>query len=155
MKINEKQLRNIISESIKKVLKESFDEDYRIIFIEDLGSIERYDELSKIFPIYVLGPNDYNKEDNEVIVNGKPSFYASENTNYFADPSGNKTPREGDLVFEVGSSLCLYRKGLNFPTGECGYYDALIGTIPEIKKAFLEFREEYLRDYGVDVANIK
>ena len=147
IKINKHQLSKIISESIKQALNE----DYRIFFFDEIEDLESYNELEHIEPIYILGPNDYNEENDEIIVNGKPMFYASENTNY---PFNDNKPREGDLVFETFGGVSLYRRGLNYPTGENFYEHSLIGTIPEIKNFLHKYRKEWIEDYGVDVAEI-
>lgn len=158
IKISGKQLNELISESIKRVLNEAdgneviqslFGNDklgdwlrnerdkegYFIVFCDEYkGNIDK-----KIEPCYVLNQEDIDNEQGEVMVNGNPVFVITENTNFYADNNGNDFCQPGDLVFECLGEYAFYRKGLNAP---CGFTNsnAIVGTKDEI----MDYIENYI-----------
>lgn len=159
-KLTEQQLHSLISESVKRVLKEADgNKIMRSLFgNENLGQWLRSERdkegyfivdcaeyngriNNKIEPCYVLRPEDINEEDGEVIINGKPEFVITENTNFYADDNGSDFCQAGDLVFQYNAEYAFYRKGLNAP---CGFVhgDAIVGTKDEIMDYIEEFFDE-------------
>lgn len=128
VKLTEQQLNTIITNSIKRILREfNGDDNYFIVFSDEWdGNIS-----DTINPCYILKPEDINEQEGEVMVNGKPEFVITENTNFYADRNGVSFCQAGDLVFEVSGEYAFYRPGLNTPTSFVNA-DAIVGTEDEI-----------------------
>lgn len=149
MLITEKQLKNIVLESVKKFLKENIINEIFIVYDNEWDK-----PFNSIKPDCILKDEDINLEDNSIFVNGEWQFYSTEFTNFYAD--NDKNPKPGDLVFDLGGECVLYRRGLNTPTGcdnSMGGH-CIIGTKDELIAFAIEYWEEIMENTGIDTRDI-
>ena len=163
--LTENDIKHMVYESVKKLMKEDIDgnklfgnlfggdklgdmfrrernaQGYFIFFSDSYQNGMNINDIkNKIEPVCTLTEEDINEEQGEVLINGKPKFVTSENTNYWADNTSNFC-QAGDLVFECNNEYAFYRPGLNTPSGFV-YNDALVGTKDEI----MDYINKYLRN---------
>ena len=163
IKLTENQLNKLITESVKRVLKEADGNQIinNLFGGENLGTWLRKerdkegyflafcgencgkpDDWKKIEPSCVLKPEDISLDDSYVMVNGKEVSIIIENSNFYADNNDIEYPQAGDLVFELMNEYSFYRPGLNAPSGFT-LADAIVGTKDEIMDYIQKYSEEF------------
>ena len=164
--LTENDIKHMVYESVKKLMKEDVNgneliknlfsgeklgdtfrrernaQGYFIFFSDSYQNGMNINDIeNKIEPVCTLTEEDINEEQGEVLINGKPEFVISENTNYWADNNNSYFCQAGDLVFECNNEYAFYRPGLNVPSGFIDN-DALVGTKDEI----MDYINKYLRN---------
>ena len=168
--ITENDIRQMVVESVRRVVKEGFDdadtmknvfqnifggnqklgdwlrserdkEGYFIFFSDNYEDGMNINDITdQAEPVCTLTEEDIDSEQGEVLINGEPEFVIDENTNFYADDNGSNFCQPGDLVFECNGEYAFYRPGLNTATGFVNN-DAMVGTKDEI----MDFINKYLR----------
>ncbi len=129
-------------------------EKYYLLDYNELDDNKKLDDiLSEIEPECVLGPNDYNKKDNSMNINGEEVSFWEDNINFYGRNAGKKYPQSGDLVFELSGEYAVYRPGLGLPSSFSEEYCS-VGTREDIVNYLRKFKKDLEDDMGCDIEKL-